>query len=76
MEETHRAGWMPSLYNEEIYAFSIYWLSSRSIEMFTNTDVIVDVFTNSEALWTPSLRGFYGGFLTQAEMIKSLVMGA
>ena len=49
MEETHRAGWMPSLYNE-IYAFSIYWLSSRSIEMSTNPDVIVDVFTNSEAL--------------------------
>ena len=75
MEEMHRAGWMPSPYIEEIHALSICWVPSPSIEMFTNTDVIVDVFTNSEALWTPSFRGFYGGFLTQADIIKSLVIG-
>ena len=50
MEEMYRAGWMPSLYIEEIYALSIYWVLSPSTEMFTNIDVIVDVFTNSEAL--------------------------
>ena len=50
MEEMHRAGWMPSPYIEEIHALSICWVPSPSIEMFTNTDVIVDVFTNSEAL--------------------------
>lgn len=33
------------------------------------------VFTNLEALGTPSFRGFYGGFATQAQWIKLLPIG-